>query len=83
MITKIVPIGNSKGVRIPNHIIKLLQISNKIDMIVDESKEEIILRPIKKAREGWEDQFKRMTINKDDRLLISDNLDFNDNDWQW
>ena len=83
MITKIVPIGNSKGIRIPNHIIKLLHIDNQIDMIVDENKEEIILRPIRKTREGWSEQFREMNKNNDDQLLINDNIDLHEDDWIW
>ena len=83
MITKIVPIGNSKGIRIPKHIIELFHINNEIDMIFNENKAEIILRPVKKTRENWEEQFKKMSINRDDKLLIDDNLDLNENDWNW
>ena len=83
MITKIVPIGNSKGIRIPNHIIKLLHIKNKVDLIVDENKEEIILKPIKKIRKGWDDKFKMMNKNKEDELIINDNIDLDSNDWIW
>ena len=83
MITKIVPIGNSKGIRIPNHIIKLLHIDNNIDMIVDENKEEIILRPIKKSREGWDIHFKEMNKNGEDELIINDSIDLDNNDWIW
>jgi len=83
MIAKIIPIGNSKGIRIPNHVIKLLHINNQIDMVIDENKKEIILRPIKKVREGWNEIFSEMNKNNDDKLLINDNLDLNENDWIW
>mgnify|MGYP006216700127 FL=1 len=33
---------------------------------------DITLKPIKKAREGWEEAFKQMHANGDDRLLIDD-----------
>ena len=83
MITKIVPIGNSKGIRIPNHILKSLQISNQIEMIFDEKKEQIILRPIDKIRDGWDEQFKNMNKCKDDSLLIDDTIDLDTDDWVW
>ncbi len=83
MITKIVPIGNSKGIRIPNHIMKLLHIDNKVDMVINENKNEIILRPVKNIREGWEEQFKKMNENNDDVLVIDDTIDLNNDDWAW
>jgi len=32
----------------------------------------IILRPVKKAREGWDEAFRSMRENGDDQLLIPD-----------
>ena len=83
MITKIVSIGNSKGIRIPNHILKSLQINNQIEMILDEKKEQIILRPINKTRDGWSEQFKEMNTYKDDSLLIDDTIDLDADGWVW
>ncbi len=83
MITKIVSIGNSKGIRIPNHIMKLLHIDNKVDMVINENKNEIILRPVKEIREGWEEQFKIMNENNDDALIINDTIDLDNTDWVW
>lgn len=81
MIAKIVPIGNSKGVRIPNHILKELNIENKVEMIFDENHKEIRLKPIRKIREGWDDSFKNMKKNNDDQLIIDDSIDLPDLDW--
>lgn len=81
MIAKIIPIGNSKGVRIPNQIIKQLDIKNQIELIVDEKEKKIILKPIKKIREGWNDSFKLMHKKNDDKLIIDDSIDLND--WEW
>ena len=53
MITKIVPIGNSKGIRIPNHVLKQMNINNQLELIIDETNEEIILKPVHKVRDGW------------------------------
>ena len=79
MITKIIAIGNSKGVRIPNHILKQLEIENKIELTVEENK--IILQPIKNPREEWEVIFKTMHERGEDNLIINDNIDLNG--WEW
>jgi antitoxin MazE len=81
MITKIVPIGNSKGIRIPNHVLKQMNINNQLELIIDESNEEIILKPVHKVRDGWSDSFKKMNENGNDELLIDDSIDLNDWDW--
>ena len=81
MITKIIPIGNSKGIRIPNHILKQMEIENQIELIVSHNNEEIILRPIKKSRERWDMEFKKMREYKEDKLVIDDSLDLKD--WEW
>ena len=81
MIAKIIPIGNSKGIRIPNQIIKQLDIKNQIELIVDEKENKIILKPIKKTREGWGDSFKLMCKKNDDKLIIDDSIDLDD--WEW
>jgi antitoxin MazE len=81
MLTKVVPIGNSKGIRIPNNILKQMNIDNHLEMIVDETNEEIILKPVHKIREGWSDSFRKMKEKGHDELIIDDSLDLKD--WEW
>jgi len=81
MIAKIIQIGNSKGIRIPNQILKDLNIENQIELIINENKNEIILKPVHKIREGWFDSFKKMSSIAEDKLLIDDSLDLKE--WEW
>lgn len=81
MITKIIPIGNSKGIRIPNHILRQLQIEEQLELIVDQKQEKIVLKPIHKTREGWDEAFKKMNRIGDDNLIIDDSLDLDEWDW--
>lgn len=81
MIAKIIQIGNSKGIRIPNQILKDLNIENQIELIINDSRDEIILKPMHKIRDGWFDSFKKMNTASDDRLIIDDSLDIKD--WEW
>lgn len=81
MIAKVIQIGNSKGIRIPNQILKEMNIENQIELIIDDKKNEIILKPVHKTREGWNDAFKKMKLSSDDKLIIDDSLDLND--WEW
>jgi antitoxin MazE len=81
MIAKIIQIGNSKGIRIPNQILKEMNIENQVELIINDKKDEIIIKALHKAREGWSDSFKKMKTASDDKLIIDDSLDLND--WKW
>lgn len=78
----VVQIGNSKGIRIPKAILKQCQIEDQVDLEVEDGK--IILEARKKTpRKGWEKAFKAMATNRDDALLIDDNIDVAMDDWEW
>jgi len=81
MITKIVSIGNSKGIRLPKYIIQQLTIKDEVDLIVDSDNNQILLKPVTNPRKGWDKAFSEMRTNNDDQLRIDDSLDFNE--WQW
>ena len=82
MVTKIIPIGNSKGIRIPNAILKQLNIHDKINIEITNNC--IIIQPIQEnPRNFWEQSFKQMSKNKEDKLLIDDNIDLNSKNWEW
>ena len=81
MIAKVIQIGNSKGIRIPNQILKDMNIENQLELIINDKKDEIILKPVHKIREGWNESFKKMKNSSDDKLIIEDSLDLND--WEW
>ena len=71
MLLTIVQIGNSKGIRIPKSILKQCHITDKVNMEIEENK--IILKPINNIpRQGWNEKFKKMRLNYDDKLLIND-----------
>ena len=76
----IVPIGNSKGIRIPKPILQQCHIKTMVNLMVEG--DHIIITPDKETpRKGWGLAFKKMAQNKDDKLLISDSLDIGD--WVW
>jgi antitoxin MazE len=83
MIAKIVPIGNSRGIRIPNHILQHLNAESHLELVFDEQKNEIILKPVREVRQGWGEAFRKMKASGDDSLIINDSLDINDSDWEW
>lgn len=85
MITSVVAIGNSKGVRLPKTVLEQCNISKEVNLEVKNGK--IVLEPIrhgkKQARKNWDKAFKDMRTSGDDRLLLSDSLDLDRKDWKW
>ncbi|MFN8576329.1 MAG: AbrB/MazE/SpoVT family DNA-binding domain-containing protein [Candidatus Sericytochromatia bacterium] len=80
MLTKLIKVGNSKGIRIPSSILKECQITDQLEMEVKNNT--IIIKPLNKARQGWEEAFRLMSERKEDKLLI-DNIDEEMDNWEW
>lgn len=70
MQTKIVRIGNSKGLRLSKTILDKYNIHESVELVLKD--EFIELRPIKKSRSGWSEKFRKMSELGDDDLLIDD-----------
>ena len=70
METAIIKIGNSKGLRLSKTILEKYNIKDKVELIFEEG--QIILKPIASPRKNWEKEFKKMSENGDDKLLMSD-----------
>lgn len=82
MKTKIIPIGNSQGIRIPKTLLEQCGFSSSVEMEVVDGR--LVLTPIDNVREGWAESFQEMTANKDDELVIDDGIPSEeDEDWQW
>jgi antitoxin MazE len=70
MEVSVIPIGNSKGIRLTKTLIEKYNIKDSVELILE--KEFIIIKPKSSARKGWDKAFKRMHENGDDSLLIPD-----------
>ena len=70
MEVSVINIGNSKGIRLSKSLIKQYSIGSKVDLVLEKNR--IIITPIQKPREGWEESFKIMHENGDDELLCDD-----------
>ena len=73
MELSIIKIGNSKGIRLSKSILKQLGIKDRVELIVKD--DQLIIKPISKVRDGWEDQFEQMAKLNDDLLLVPDVFD--------
>lgn len=70
MEISIIPIGNSKGIRLSKSLLEKYNITDKVELILE--KGFIILKPKVQPRNGWEKAFKKMHDQGDDKLLIDD-----------
>lgn len=76
----IIDIGNSKGIILGKTLLERYGFGDKLEVIMKQ--DHIELKPTKSPREGWEEQFKLMHQNGDDRLLI-DNIEDDDFLEEW
>ena len=78
----VVPIGNSRGIRIPKAILEQCNIRDKIELEVEAGR--IILEAVRDtSRRGWDKAFREMAANHDDSLLISEDIEIDMKDWEW
>ena len=70
METSIIRIGNSKGLLLSKAILEKYHIKDKVELILE--KGQIVIRPVDSPRKDWEEEFRKMTQNEDDQLLMND-----------
>ena len=82
MKAKLIPIGNSRGIRLPKPLIQVAGLKKEVDINIRNG--EIVIRPIEKARSGWGEAAKRLHDQKDDALLDKNNsTHFDETEWKW
>lgn len=85
MKTKIIRIGNSRGVRIPKPLIEESGISEEVEMILRDH--EIVLRAAETARKDWDASFEKMAERGDDALLDEEETkkpsEWDELEWTW
>ena len=83
MRARVIKIGNSQGLRIPKPILEQTGIMDDVEIEVE--KNQIIIRPIKNVREGWDVAFKIMGEKGDDEQILDENIShsWDEEEWQW
>ncbi len=82
MKSKLVRIGNSRGVRLPKLLINQAGLDDEVELRVREGT--IIISPANGPRDGWAEAAKQLRERQADRLV--DDLTptrFDDDEWQW
>ena len=81
--TKLIKIGNSQGLRIPKIILEQLNLSEEVELEVQEN--QLVIRPLTIPRFHWEEQFQAMAAPGDDQMLdeIPTLTTWDEEEWEW
>jgi len=84
MKSKIVKIGNSRGIRIPKPFIEETGLGEEIEIQVEGNR--LIIGPAARPRAGWEAAFQKMADAADDTLLDGEvhiPTSWEEAEWEW
>ena len=83
VVSNIITIGNSKGIRIPRALLEQCHLTGKVTLETKGSC--LLIRSISKPREGWEESFKAMAQREEDHLLddAASTSKWDDQEWEW
>jgi antitoxin MazE len=80
--SKVVKIGNSRGIRIPRTMLEQAGLTDQVEMTVEGNR--LIVRSAHRPRAGWKASFAEMAERDDDQML--DNslpTQWDENEWIW
>ncbi len=90
----IIPIGNSRGIRIPKALLEQCGFEDRLEVTI-ENKQLVLTKPAKpkkakkrKPREGWDEAFKKMAeqqIAEGEEVLLMGDFpnEFDHTEWEW
>lgn len=82
MKTRIISIGNSRGVRIPKSLLEQAGLRDEVEVTAEGNA--VVIRPTAKPRAGWADAFRRMAAQGDDALLGEGApTRWDEEEWEW
>ena len=80
--TRIVQIGNSRGIRVPKVLLEHAQLPDEVELEAENG--QLIVRAARGRRAGWADAAKAMHARGDDQLLdAATTSQFDEKEWQW
>jgi antitoxin MazE len=83
MDLKVVPIGNSRGVRLPKSVLNKYAITDTV--VLEEREDGILLRSKQNERLSWEETYKEMTREREDwsdlDVTLADGLKDGEDSW--
>lgn len=82
--TRVINIGNSRGIRIPKLLLEQLGPVDEVELRVED--DQLIVRPRRHVRYDWEERFRLMAERSDDRLLDPEAIGatrWDVEEWEW
>ena len=81
MKTRLVRIGNSRGVRLPKPLIEQAGLHDEVELEVRHGA--IVITPADGPRKGWEEAAKQMAQRREDDLIDTEGSRFDEEEWHW
>jgi antitoxin MazE len=82
MLASVVQIGDSRGIKLPQNILRELSIEDEVEVAIHN--DELIIKSVeRKPRQGWSEAFAKMSEAQEDKLLLPDNIDSTVFEWVW
>jgi antitoxin MazE len=82
MKSRIVQIGNSRGIRLPKVLLDEAQLEDEVELEAERGR--IVIRRGKRPRAGWAAAARKMRERGDDRLLDpTTSTRFDEKEWKW
>lgn len=80
--TRIIQIGNSKGIRVPKMLLEQADLPEEVEVQAERGR--LIVRAARGSRAGWAEAAKVMRARDEDQLLDAPTSNvFDSTEWQW
>jgi antitoxin MazE len=80
--TRLVQIGNSRGVRIPKPLLEQLGLEDEVELRAEE--DALIIAPVRRARASWSSAAKLLHERGEDGMLDEPTpTRFDESEWEW
>jgi len=82
MKVPLVPVGNSRGIRIPKPIIEQCGLGDMVELTIEGDR--VVIAPESRPRQGWEEAFRAAGSAVADELLLDGVPSrFDEDEWEW
>jgi antitoxin MazE len=82
MKTRIVRVGNSRGVRLPKPLLETAGLSDEVEIRAEPGR--IVIEAVQHPRAGWAEAARALAAARDDALLDPNtSTRFDDEEWEW
>ncbi len=79
--TRLVRIGNSRGVRVPGAWLKRLGLRDEVEIAIETDR--LVIRSTRRPRQGWDARFRAMHEHGADRVIELPESAWDEQEWQW